>query len=654
MPRVPRSAPRSSARRDRPRRARLRRGNRAAARGGVVGHEDRPPRRPRRVPGRRGVGVVADRRPRPRARRAVRGLPVPDGPVLRARRPGRAGALAHASAVARRGADGRRRRGRAARRRARPAGREPGAAHRRRDLPAQPVRRRLPQPHLDHAAGVRAAAVAAARRPPRAAAPAQLVVAGGRGAARGGVRRRGECRGAGVAAARPARAADLRAGDRRGALERRPRVRAAHRGVPRGRVAVVGGAGGRPRALRARLPAVHRAAGRDLEHDQRLRGPAPDGLLDLVRGRRLRRRPAAVHVRRRGDALPPRRARGLAAGPGARRTRARDRPAVGVRAVLPAATARRRGDRRRRLPGRHAAAAGGARRLLPGRRRPVPAHDLQGRAADRGRVRAARCRRRTRRLDARALGGAAARRRAPAVGVAAGPGRGGRLAAGVGGDPARVDRGGARPRRRPADQHARGRASGPAVRDLRLGVDRRPDPARPQRPPGGGADRARVRRPPVRRPAVDRRQPDSAGARGRRPAAAAAAAARRRGGDRRCRRRPRAQRRDRPFGRGPRALTWRARRARSPLRPAAAGGRRGRDACAAGARTAGRSVRHAGARGDRARRTGRPADAGRRVRQTRSPASPPSTRSTPRGRSPTPRTGPRRSCGPQPARAPTS
>ena len=160
--------------------ARLRRGARAAARGGVVGHEDRPARRPRRVPGRRRVGVVADRRPRPRARRPVRGLPVPDGPVLRARRPGRAGAVAHAPAVARRGADGRRRRGRAARRRAGPARREPGAAHRRRGLPAQPVRRRVPQPHVDHAAGLRAAAVDAARRAPRAAAPAQLVVAGGR------------------------------------------------------------------------------------------------------------------------------------------------------------------------------------------------------------------------------------------------------------------------------------------------------------------------------------------------------------------------------------------------------------------------------------------------------------------------------------------
>ena len=56
------------------------------------------------------------------------------------------------------------------------------------------------------------------------------------------------------------------------------------------RLAVVDRAAARPRALRRRLPAVHRAAALDLGHQQRHRGAAPDGLLDVLLRRRLLRR----------------------------------------------------------------------------------------------------------------------------------------------------------------------------------------------------------------------------------------------------------------------------------------------------------------------------------------------------------------------------
>ena len=57
-----------------------------AARAGVVGHEDRPPRRPGRASWATSPRAWSlDRRPRARAGRPVRRLPVPDGAVLRAR-----------------------------------------------------------------------------------------------------------------------------------------------------------------------------------------------------------------------------------------------------------------------------------------------------------------------------------------------------------------------------------------------------------------------------------------------------------------------------------------------------------------------------------------------------------------------------------------
>ena len=75
--------------------------------------------------------------------------------------------------------------------------------------------------------------------------------------------------------------------------------------------------------------------------------------------------------------------------------RAAGGPALDVCAVLPDAAARRRADRDGRLPGGLAPAEGGAVRLLPCAGRPVPAHDLQGGAADRRGVRAAGGRRGT-------------------------------------------------------------------------------------------------------------------------------------------------------------------------------------------------------------------------------------------------------------------
>ena len=64
-----------------------------------------------------------------------------------------------------------------------------------------------------------------------------------------------------------ARAVGLRLAD---GADHRPRER------------LVGRAAARPVALRGRLPALHRAAGDDLEHDQPDRVAAADGLLDLA------------------------------------------------------------------------------------------------------------------------------------------------------------------------------------------------------------------------------------------------------------------------------------------------------------------------------------------------------------------------------------
>ena len=124
------------------------------------------------------------------------------------------------------------------------------------------------------------------------------------------------------------------AGGRRGAALRG--VRAARAAALRlARLGLVDRAGARPGALRHRLPAVHRAGGHDLDHDQPDREPAADGLLDdatsawatasssaVLRRRRRRCSRAPVVV---GDAA---RARA-----GARRLRVD--PALALRAVLP-------------------------------------------------------------------------------------------------------------------------------------------------------------------------------------------------------------------------------------------------------------------------------------------------------------------------------
>ena len=89
-------------------------------------------------------------------------------------------------------------------------------------------------------------------------------------------------------------------------------------------------------------------------------------------------------------------------------------------------------------------------------------------------------------------------------------------------DPAGVE-GGRRPRGphgRP--RRARGGAPRPAVRLLRLGRDRRRDPARARRAPGGRALRRAVRRPARGRPAVDGRRAGAAAPRAARPARPAA------------------------------------------------------------------------------------------------------------------------------------
>ena len=94
---------------------------------------------------------------------------------------------------------------------------------------AQPVRRGVREPDVDHAAGVRAAAVDAAGGPSRAAPSAELVVAGGVRAdrRRGGRRReRGRDR---VAAARAGGAARVRAADR---ARRRGGTRGGSAGAP--------------------------------------------------------------------------------------------------------------------------------------------------------------------------------------------------------------------------------------------------------------------------------------------------------------------------------------------------------------------------------------------------------------------------------------
>ena len=222
-----------------------------------------------------------------------------DGAVLRPRPPRRPARLDRGTAVDRDGArpqrvgDGAPARcaGRAPARR-RPLGRRPA-------LHAQPVRRHLRGAHLDHAAGHGGAAVAAAVRAPRPARSARVVVAGGLRARADLDRWRGQRRRHRVAAARARAAGGLRAGLGRGGAGRGTRLRGAARAGRGARLAVVGRGRARPRALRPGLPALHRAAGDDLEHDLAARVAAPAGLLDELHRRRLHRHAARLPGRRR-------------------------------------------------------------------------------------------------------------------------------------------------------------------------------------------------------------------------------------------------------------------------------------------------------------------------------------------------------------------
>ena len=179
-----------------------------------------------------------------------------------------------------------------------------------------------------------------------------------------------------------------------------------------------------------------------------------------------------------------------------------------------------------------------------------------GGAVEAARAPLARARGRGRRGDRRARG------------MADAPGPRDRRRGVVEGDPGRVDRRGARPRRG-RRRHARGRAPRPAVRVLPLGRDDRPDPARAGRAPGGGAQRAALRRPPRRGHALDGGQPGAAAAPAPGRAVADARPARRglRGG--RHRRRLRAQRRDAARGGRARAGGAGARQGRPRLRAGA-------------------------------------------------------------------------------------
>ena len=199
--------------------------------------------------------------------------------------------------------------------------------------------------------------------------PRRLVVAGRVRAARDLDRRRGE-----------------RGGDGRGCWSGRccwpctsrswaacrGRACARSRGAPcspRPGVAVVGRAGARAGRLRDRLPEVHRAGRLDLEHHEPAREPAADGLLAVVPGRGLRRRAEAVLRHLSDDAVRPAGAGGVARRAGAGAVGLRVDAALALRAVLPAAGARRAARDERRLPGGHAAAQGRDVHLQPRRRR---------------------------------------------------------------------------------------------------------------------------------------------------------------------------------------------------------------------------------------------------------------------------------------------
>ena len=138
----------------------------------------------------------------------------------------------------------------------------------------------------------------------------------------------------------------------------RPRRVVAHvaDGRPLGSgLALVARAGGCPRGVRDQLPSLHRVGRRDLGHDEHPREPAPDGLLAELSRRWLRGRAAAVLRRQRGASLLAARRRRVAARARARDRRTRVDAALALRALLPAAPARRAARDDRRLPRGHPA-----------------------------------------------------------------------------------------------------------------------------------------------------------------------------------------------------------------------------------------------------------------------------------------------------------
>ena len=567
----------------------------------------------------------AERLPGPRLRRPVRRLPVADGAVLRPRPRPRPARLGRRAAMDRRGAGAQRLGDGAPARCARraPARRRPPG--RRAALHAQPLRRDLRGADLDHAAGHGGAAMAAAVRAPRTARSPRLVVAGGLRAGADLDRRRGQRRRDRVAAARAGPAGGLRAGLGCGAVGRGACVRGAARAGGGARLPVVGRGRARPRPLRPGLPALHRAAGDDLEHDLAARVAAPAGLLDELHRRWLHGHAARLPGRR-GRLSGAGTGRGGDAGhPGAVPGVVRVDAARALRAVLPRARPPRPAGDVRRLPRGGTAAPRGDLHLQPRAGRALPAHELQGGAARVARPRGTRRARRARAAPAPAGRGAPRR---------GGAGGGRVLAAGARrrpGPPARPaprrPRGVARRRPRPrphaAARPARHGPARPALRLLRLGRDLRPDPARPDRSARGDALHRALRRPAGRRPAMDDRRARQPAARRAGPAAAAARphGRRRRAAGRR--RRPRAQRRRSRLlgGRGPaRAGSDRAR-----LRSAAHGPGRGGDpragrAPAAGPPLEGADRRHgarpAPRRGDGGRRLGAGHRRPRRLRRT--------------------------------------
>ena len=278
----------------------------SSARARDLGHEDRPARRPGRLPRRRRGRVVADRGPRARPGRPVRRLPVPDGAVLRAR--------ARCSASARGSCSGcgsgwcsRSRRGGSVRLMDALAGRPRGAAHLVAGLLflAQPVRGGVHRAHVGDAARLRRAAVAAAVRVPRAARAALVVVAGGVRARRRLHGRRRQRRGHRLGPARAAAARAYELATRTVGARALLALRLADRAADRARRDLVGDPDARAGAPRRRLPALHRAAGHDLVDDEPARVAAADGLLDLLPRRRLRRAAAAAVRRRRACCCSP-------------------------------------------------------------------------------------------------------------------------------------------------------------------------------------------------------------------------------------------------------------------------------------------------------------------------------------------------------------